>query len=220
MAVVFLIAFFALLALALLPAREAALAFLAAIYRSGALVFGGGHVVLPLLRAAVVDPGLVNDSAFLAGYGAAQAMPGPLFTFGAYLGAVAPAPGGVLGAALALIAIFLPGMLISSARCRSGTRFGPALAPAPRWRASMQRSRPARLRSLRSGLDGRGPEPGRFRRRRDGLRSARRLARAPARRGRAHRGGGRRPRCCGGLGAPGIFRGRCQTNFPGRMHWR
>jgi chromate transporter len=112
MAVVFLIAFFALLALALLPAREAALAFLAAIYRSGALVFGGGHVVLPLLRAAVVDPGLVNDSAFLAGYGAAQAMPGPLFTFGAYLGAVAPAPGGVLGAALALIAIFLPGMLI------------------------------------------------------------------------------------------------------------
>jgi chromate transporter len=112
MAVVFLIAFFALLTLALLPEREGALAFLAAIYRSGALVFGGGHVVLPLLRATVVDPGFVPDGAFLAGYGAAQAMPGPLFTFGAYLGAVAPTPGGVPGAALALIAIFLPGMLI------------------------------------------------------------------------------------------------------------
>ena len=112
MAVVFLIAFFALLTLSLLPAREGAVAFLGAIYRSDALVFGGGHVVLPLLRAAVVDPGFVADSAFLAGYGAAQAMPGPLFTFGAYLGAVAPAPGGLPGAALALIAIFLPGMLI------------------------------------------------------------------------------------------------------------
>ena len=62
--------------------------------------------------AAVVDPGFVSDSAFLAGYGAAQAMPGPLFTFAAYLGAVAPAPGGVAGAALALIAIFPPGILI------------------------------------------------------------------------------------------------------------
>ncbi len=68
--------------------------------------------MLPLLRAAVVEPGFVSDGAFLAGYGAAQAMPGPLFTFGAYLGAVAPAPGGVPGAALALVAIFLPGMLI------------------------------------------------------------------------------------------------------------
>ena len=112
MAAVFLVAFFALLALSLLPAGGGAWAFLAAIYRSGALVFGGGHVVLPLLRAAVVDPGFVSESAFLAGYGAAQAMPGPLFTFGAYLGAVAPAPGGVPGAALALVAIFLPGMLI------------------------------------------------------------------------------------------------------------
>jgi chromate transporter len=130
MAVVFLIAFFTLLALSFLPAREAALALLPAIYRSGALVFGGGHVVLPLLRAAVVDPGFVSDTAFLAGYGAAQAMPGPLFTFGAYLGAVAPAPGGVLGAALALVAIFLPGMLIllgalpfwHALRARAGAR--------------------------------------------------------------------------------------------------
>ena len=108
----FLAAYCALLILAFLPIRSQALAFLAAIYRSGALVFGGGHVVLPLLRAAVVAPGYVSDSAFLAGYGAAQAVPGPLFTFSAYLGAVAKAPGGVLGAALALIAIFLPGLLV------------------------------------------------------------------------------------------------------------
>ena len=106
-------AFFALLALSVLPARESALAFLAAIYRSGALVFGGGHVVLPLLQGAVVAPGFVSESAFLAGYGAAQAVPGPLFTFAAFLGAVASAPpGGALGAALALIAIFAPGLLI------------------------------------------------------------------------------------------------------------
>ncbi len=82
-------------------------------YRSGALVFGGGHVVLPLLREAFVPPGLVTDSTFLAGYGAAQAVPGPLFTFAAYLGAVAgPTPHGVAGAALGLIGIFLPGMLV------------------------------------------------------------------------------------------------------------
>ena len=82
-------------------------------YRSGALVFGGGHVVLPLLRDAVVAPGWVSDSAFLAGYGATQAMPGPLFTFAAYLGAVMPgAMGGLPGAVLALLAIFLPGMLL------------------------------------------------------------------------------------------------------------
>ncbi len=85
----------------------------AAFYRSGALVFGGGHVVLPLLRDAFVAPGGVSDTTFLAGYGAAQAVPGPLFTFAAYLGAVAaPAPYGLLGAALGLVGIFLPGMLI------------------------------------------------------------------------------------------------------------
>ncbi len=113
MGIVFLAAFFALLALSLLPGRKGALAFLAAIYRSGALVFGGGHVVLPLLQGAVVAPGFVSQSAFLAGYGAAQAVPGPLFTFGAFLGAVASAPpGGAPGAVLALIAIFAPGILI------------------------------------------------------------------------------------------------------------
>jgi chromate transporter len=84
-----------------------------AFYRSGALVFGGGHVVLPLLRQAFVTPGWVSDKTFLAGYGAAQAVPGPLFTFAAYLGTVVtPSPHGVLGAALGLFGIFLPGVLI------------------------------------------------------------------------------------------------------------
>ncbi len=107
-----LAAFFALLALSFVPVQGGTLALFAAFYRSGALVFGGGHVVLPLLRDAVVTPGWVSDNAFLAGYGAAQAVPGPLFTFAAYLGAVAGAPpAGVAGALVALVAIFLPGML-------------------------------------------------------------------------------------------------------------
>jgi len=90
-----------------------ALALFEAFYRSGALVFGGGHVVLPLLREAVVAPGWVSDDVFLAGYGAAQAVPGPLFAFAAYLGAVVtPPPHGSAGAALSLVAIFLPGMLV------------------------------------------------------------------------------------------------------------
>ncbi len=84
-----------------------------AFYRSGALVFGGGHVVLPLLREAFVAPGWLSDDAFLAGYGAAQAVPGPLFTFAAYLGTVvSPEPHGFAGAALGLIGIFLPGILV------------------------------------------------------------------------------------------------------------
>lgn len=84
-----------------------------AFYRSGALVFGGGHVVLPLLHEVVVTPGWVSEDTFLAGYGAAQAVPGPLFTFAAYLGTVvAPSPHGVAGAILSLIAIFLPGILV------------------------------------------------------------------------------------------------------------
>ena len=94
------------------PSQNAAGLF-AAFYRSGALVFGGGHVVLPLLREAFVTPGWVSDDAFLAGYGAAQAVPGPLFTFAAYLGAVVRLqPDGLAGAALGLIGIFLPGILI------------------------------------------------------------------------------------------------------------
>lgn len=84
-----------------------------AFYRSGALVFGGGHVVLPLLQAEVVAPGWVTTESFLAGYGVAQAVPGPLFTFAAYLGAVMePQPNGAAGASIALIAIFLPGLLL------------------------------------------------------------------------------------------------------------
>lgn len=84
-----------------------------AFYRAGALVFGGGHVVLPLLEAEVVQSGWVTPDDFLAGYSAAQAVPGPLFTFAAYLGAIAtPAPGPLSGAALALVMIFLPGLLL------------------------------------------------------------------------------------------------------------
>jgi len=82
-------------------------------YRTGSLVFGGGHVVLPLLEREVVRPGWVSQDDFLAGYGAAQAVPGPLFTFSAYLGAVMqPSPSGVLGAAICLVAIFLPSFLL------------------------------------------------------------------------------------------------------------
>ncbi|HQZ13407.1 MAG TPA: chromate efflux transporter [Devosia sp.] len=90
-----------------------ALDVFSAFYRAGSLVFGGGHVVLPLLEAEVVTTGWVSHDQFLAGYGAAQAVPGPLFTFAAYLGAVlASPPNGVVGAMLALTAIFLPGFLI------------------------------------------------------------------------------------------------------------
>lgn len=89
------------------------LALFDAFYRSGTLVFGGGHVVLPLLQAEVVPPGWVTNEAFLEGYGLAQAVPGPLFTFAAYLGAaMGPAPNGIAGAAVALVAVFLPGLLL------------------------------------------------------------------------------------------------------------
>jgi chromate transporter len=116
-----LVAFFVLLGFAFVPVRVGALALFDAFYRSGALVFGGGHVVLPLLRNAVVLPGWVSENTFLAGYGAAQAVPGPLFTLSAYLGAVAGIPpgvplGGIAGAAIALVAIFVPGIL-----CLMGT---------------------------------------------------------------------------------------------------
>jgi chromate transporter len=109
-----LTAFFVLLAaLPLLGSARPSVALFDAFYRSGALVFGGGHVVLPLLSQAFVTPGWVNQDAFLAGYGAAQAVPGPLFTFAAFLGAVAgPSPRGVVGAAIGLAGIFLPGVLI------------------------------------------------------------------------------------------------------------
>ena len=108
---------FALLLVAL-PVLRAATGSAAAtvgdtFYRTGALVFGGGHVVLPLLHESVVTAGWLDEGRFLAGYGAAQAVPGPLFTFAGYVGAImSVGPGGVAGALLALVSIFLPGALL------------------------------------------------------------------------------------------------------------
>jgi len=110
------VTFFGLLLLLPLAQRFSdshALALFDSFYRVGSLVFGGGHVVLPLLQTEVVSPGWVTESDFIAGYGAAQAVPGPLFTFAAYLGAIeTPAPNGVAGGMLALVAIFLPSFLL------------------------------------------------------------------------------------------------------------
>lgn len=93
--------------------QNPAMAMIDAFYRAGALVFGGGHVVLPLLQAQVVPPGWVSNDAFLAGYGAAQAIPGPLTSFAAFLGAsFAEEPSGWLGGGIALVAIFLPSFLL------------------------------------------------------------------------------------------------------------
>lgn len=95
----------------LLPNQTVAL--VDAFYRSGSLVFGGGHVVLPLLQAEVVPSGWINNEAFLAGYGAAQAVPGPLFTFAAFLGAsMNPTPSGWVGGMICLLAIFAPSFLL------------------------------------------------------------------------------------------------------------
>lgn len=108
----------ACLLLAALPLAAAAsgshaLALFDVFYRAGALVFGGGHVVLPLLETAVVRPGWIDANGFLAGYGAAQAVPGPLFSFAAFLGAaMEPRPNGMLGAAICLVGIFAPGLLL------------------------------------------------------------------------------------------------------------
>lgn len=115
-ALLFLGVFFALLALLPVLASvggDGATRLVDGFYRAGSLVFGGGHVVLPLLQAEVVETGLVGREAFLAGYGAAQAVPGPLFTFAAYLGAVMQTPpSGIVGAAIALVAIFVPSALL------------------------------------------------------------------------------------------------------------
>ncbi|MDO6442205.1 chromate efflux transporter [Marinobacter sp. 2_MG-2023] len=95
-----------------------------AFYRAGALVFGGGHVVLPLLEAEVVESGWVGANEFLTGYGAAQAIPGPLFTFASYLGmTMTPLGGSLFGASLALVMIFLPGMLLLVAVLPHWNRF-------------------------------------------------------------------------------------------------
>ena len=115
-ALLFLGVFFALLALLPVLASvggDGVTRLVDGFYRAGSLVFGGGHVVLPLLQAEVVETGLVGREAFLAGYGAAQAVPGPLFTFAAYLGAVMQTPpSGIVGAAIALVAIFVPSALL------------------------------------------------------------------------------------------------------------
>jgi len=112
-------------------------------YRAGSLVFGGGHVVLPLLQSAVVPPGWVSNDAFLAGYGAAQAVPGPLFTFSAYLGTVmGPAPNGWMGALLCLVAMFLPAFLL-------------VIGPMPFWDALRRRpSAQAALRGVNATVVG------------------------------------------------------------------
>ena len=111
------------------------LAVLDSFYRAGSLVFGGGHVILPLLQAEVVPPGWVTNEQFLAGYGAAQAVPGPITTFSAYLGAVMqPEPNGALGGLLALGAIFLPAFLLT-------------IGPLPFW--DILRARPAFQSALR-----------------------------------------------------------------------
>jgi len=118
-AVFVFLALLILLPLAAAAAPRSVLGLGSIMYRAGALVFGGGHVVLPLLRDLLV-PGWLGDNAFLAGYGAAQAAPGPLFTFAAYLGALIAPPGSGVGqaalwSAAALGFIFLPGLLLASA---------------------------------------------------------------------------------------------------------
>lgn len=107
------VAIWAAVALACAAGATGALAVWDVFYRAGALTFGGGHVVLPMLEAGVVTPGWIGESEFLAGYGAAQALPGPLFAFAGYLGAIVEmGPGGIPGGVLALCAIFLPGALL------------------------------------------------------------------------------------------------------------
>lgn len=101
------------LPLAARMAPSQTIALIDAFYRAGSLVFGGGHVVLPLLQAEVVLPGWVNNNTFLAGYGTAQAVPGPLFTFASFLGAsMQVGPGGWLGSAICLLAVFAPSFFL------------------------------------------------------------------------------------------------------------
>jgi chromate transporter len=113
---------------------DGAVALFDTLYRAGALVFGGGHVVLPLIEAELVHPGGLTRETFLAGYGAAQAVPGPLFSFAAYVGAAMPtAPNGIAGGALALVAMFLPSALL----VYGALRFWTALAANTRIRKAM-----------------------------------------------------------------------------------
>jgi chromate transporter len=131
-----LIAVYAVLlviALVVAPGLSSLARLAGAFYRTGALVFGGGHVVLPLLKQAVVAPGWVSNDTFLAGYGAAQAVPGPMFTLAAFLGEqYRDGQGGAVGALVSLLAIFLPGMLMVSGAL-------------PLWRALASRDQTARM---------------------------------------------------------------------------
>ena len=130
------VALFVLL-LVLLPLLSAATAshgitLFSSFYRSGSLVFGGGHVILPLLQSVVVPPGWISRDLFLTGYGAAQAIPVLLFTFAAYLGAVMqPGPNGVAGAAICLVALFLPGLLLLIGALPFWDQFRRSLWPRP-----------------------------------------------------------------------------------------
>jgi chromate transporter len=137
------IAFVALLVFSFVAVGNDPAGMFSAFYRSGALVFGGGHVVLPLLDQAVVAPGWIDREFFLGGYGAAQAVPGPLFTFGAYLGTAPGNPvSGIPGAGLALVAIFLPGILLQ-------------LAAIPFWEVFRKRSRTqALMRGINAAVVG------------------------------------------------------------------
>ena len=142
-----------------------------AFYRAGSLVFGGGHVVLPLLQAQVVPPGWVSNDVFLAGYGAAQAVPGPLFTFSAYLGAVmGPQPNGFAGALLCLLAIFLPSffLVIGTLPFWEALRGKPAAAGRAERGERRRRRHPARG-LLQSGLHGSDHQACGFRARGRGL---------------------------------------------------
>ncbi len=115
--------------------RDQSAAVFAAFFRTGSLVFGGGHVVLPLLQAEVVPRGWLDNDRFLAGYGAAQAVPGPLFTFASYLGAAMRWPlAGPLGAAVATIAIFLPSFFLIAAIAP----FWRDVRNSPRWGAALR----------------------------------------------------------------------------------
>ena len=118
-------------------------------------MFGGGHVVLPLLQASVVPPDWVSNDAFLAGYGAVQAVPGPLFTFAAYLGAVmGPQPNGWLGATLCLVAMFLPSFFLTiGALPFWGRTPPPARSAIGAARRQCGGGRSAACRALQSGVD-------------------------------------------------------------------
>ena len=118
LALILLSLFLVLLAIALFVPNQSGFYVIGqAFYRAGALVFGGGHVVLPLLQDSIVTTGLVSNANFLAGYGASQAIPGPMFAFSAYLGAIMPSSQQVsfLGATIALVCMFLPGFLLVTA---------------------------------------------------------------------------------------------------------